>query len=355
MGFLRLFLAFSVVLGHTWQGGYPYTLTGAAAVQCFYVISGYYMAMILEEKYQSAIGTFYLNRALRIWPSYLFALFLSIFYLSWLCLNTGLVHGPFVQLIYLHQRFSPGTWVFWIFSSIFLLGQDLSGLFHLDPTGHMIFSFFSANSPGALSFDYFISQASTLAIELAFYGMAPWIVRWSNKVLIPVSCLGLIFQTWCHFNENWLGAWVGRMTPIDIWTFYWGILAFRLSKKSELKWIRNPWIGLAFAVFLLSYRFIPLNPAILLALIAVFSALSIPSLAFHSEKIPGNRISGEFSYPLYLIHNLAIWIAIDVHSSFFGIPAMAIALSFLLASLILILIERPMEVVRRDVAKSAKA
>jgi peptidoglycan/LPS O-acetylase OafA/YrhL len=44
---------------------------GRAAVQMFYLISGFYMALILNEKYRrpTATGIFYSNRFLRLWPA----------------------------------------------------------------------------------------------------------------------------------------------------------------------------------------------------------------------------------------------------------------------------------------------
>jgi peptidoglycan/LPS O-acetylase OafA/YrhL len=48
MGSLRFFLAFSVAFGHFGPPlGFP---TSDIAVQNFYVISGFYMALVLNEK-----------------------------------------------------------------------------------------------------------------------------------------------------------------------------------------------------------------------------------------------------------------------------------------------------------------
>jgi peptidoglycan/LPS O-acetylase OafA/YrhL len=50
MGTLRLFLALSVAFGHF---GMPLgLLTSDIAVQSFFVISGFYMALVLNEKYE---------------------------------------------------------------------------------------------------------------------------------------------------------------------------------------------------------------------------------------------------------------------------------------------------------------
>src|SRR6266545_150629 len=79
MGCFRLFLALAVLNAHYrfWQlgpEGYSLFPTGGFAVCIFYVISGFYMSMVITQKYQRLPdGTlrFYGNRALRLFPVYL--------------------------------------------------------------------------------------------------------------------------------------------------------------------------------------------------------------------------------------------------------------------------------------------
>lgn len=50
MGFLRLFLALSVIAGHSQSTVFGFNGIGAwYAVQFFFIISGFYMAMVLNE------------------------------------------------------------------------------------------------------------------------------------------------------------------------------------------------------------------------------------------------------------------------------------------------------------------
>src|SRR5262245_16144212 len=76
MGFFRLMLAVGVLASHSDQLMGLGMITGRLAVKCFYVISGFYIAMILNEKYEpSRHGNviFYQNRYLRLWPGYIVA------------------------------------------------------------------------------------------------------------------------------------------------------------------------------------------------------------------------------------------------------------------------------------------
>src|SRR5688572_32808603 len=84
MGIIRFLLAAFVVIVHsaplfgeigpgtTWNIG----LNGDMAVSCFFIISGFLITMILDEKYLN-LRTFYLTRAVRIYAPYALALALA--------------------------------------------------------------------------------------------------------------------------------------------------------------------------------------------------------------------------------------------------------------------------------------
>src|SRR5476649_791703 len=77
MGLLRLVLAAGVVSGHITD--HDLLAGGLGSVQCFYVISGFFIAMTLSEKYVQAGDRmlFYSNRLLRIFSMYWIFLALS--------------------------------------------------------------------------------------------------------------------------------------------------------------------------------------------------------------------------------------------------------------------------------------
>jgi peptidoglycan/LPS O-acetylase OafA/YrhL len=78
-GFFRYLLAHMVVIGHLWPELTNWT--GVYAVFSFYVLSGYLMSLVLTDVYGfSTKGTlrFFSNRALRIFPAYLFVLCIAI-------------------------------------------------------------------------------------------------------------------------------------------------------------------------------------------------------------------------------------------------------------------------------------
>src|ERR1700749_5034265 len=92
MGLMRLVLALSVLRGHTGTlllglGLLPDDL----AVESFYMISGFYMAMVLNEKYtrQSDLIIFWQQRFWRLYPTYLTVLCLGLVVGGIRCLYQG--------------------------------------------------------------------------------------------------------------------------------------------------------------------------------------------------------------------------------------------------------------------------
>src|SRR5690349_20655091 len=81
MGTIRFLLALSVLLEHIGPTGPVHLLGAHTAVQSFYIISGFYMALVLNEKYVGVNGSYTLflgNRLLRLYPAYLALLAIAI-------------------------------------------------------------------------------------------------------------------------------------------------------------------------------------------------------------------------------------------------------------------------------------
>ena len=77
MGILRLLLAIVVVCGHIFPA-WLWGIQNVLAVKAFFVISGFYMALILTERYRRATLQFYLNRLLRLLPLHLAVLAIMV-------------------------------------------------------------------------------------------------------------------------------------------------------------------------------------------------------------------------------------------------------------------------------------
>src|SRR5579884_1438107 len=99
MGILRVYLALCVIAAHATSNGLPRSLhSGKEAVQIFYLISGFYMALVLSSRYD-APKAFYLSRFLRIFPTYWIVAGVT---LAW-CAVAGVASGHWLFLsAYVH-------------------------------------------------------------------------------------------------------------------------------------------------------------------------------------------------------------------------------------------------------------
>jgi peptidoglycan/LPS O-acetylase OafA/YrhL len=73
VGAIRFLLAFAVVGAHVGRLPYNVPLGGLLAVQAFYIISGFLIALVWDGKYKSqpsGLFLFYTNRAARIYFIY---------------------------------------------------------------------------------------------------------------------------------------------------------------------------------------------------------------------------------------------------------------------------------------------
>ena len=142
IGLLRTLFAIAVVLGHATDAASSGVklLNGVIAVQSFYIISGFYMAMILSERYKDKLYFFYTNRILRLYPIYWVVLLLSV------VLAYVFHFGPFAMYEYYHL--TPFTSFFLSLSNIFMLGQDIVMFLGIDGCGELFFtSDFRTTSP----------------------------------------------------------------------------------------------------------------------------------------------------------------------------------------------------------------
>ena len=172
MGILRLFLAMSVVAGHAKTTVFGFNGIGAYyAVNFFFIISGFYMAMVLNEKYKDINPIyFYKSRALRLFPVYYIGVFIAIV-VSFTSINVFFNH------------LSIGAKLYFIFQNIFILGQDLSYLLCIKATS------FSCAAGDSMSIN---PPAWSLAVELGFYLIAPYILK-SEKKTFAFVVLGCIY------------------------------------------------------------------------------------------------------------------------------------------------------------------
>lgn len=321
MGTLRFLLAISVVFFHfnELEGR---MVGGSMAVQSFYVISGFYMALILNEKYLASKGSYSLfisNRLLRLYPLYLLIFTMTV--ASYL-IDQGFLHytSPYLQNLSNYQsQFSPGTWLYLIISNITIVGQETALFLGLDNgTGQLYFTKnFHQTSPEVNSF-MVIGQAWTIGIEILFYLIAPFIVRrkaWVLFVFLGMSLLlrAIIYSVF-HMKYD---PWTYRFFPTELAYFLMGSLAYKfyLAQKQwkipQLYLVGLYLFMVAFTIFymeifkLLADR--ALYQSILHLLYTVCFVVFLPFIFRLTARHNLDRQIGELSYPIYMVHALVLY------------------------------------------------
>jgi len=318
-------------------------LEAGPAVLGFFVLSGFYMAMVLDTKYRWDLPAFYWNRLLRLWPSYLLVLAASLAaYLAALALF-GVPLGPFVPLVKAHGRLDHATLAATLLAQASMLGPGFSHLFEVTRTGGLAWSpnsYMQANSLWRLDL---LPQTWSLSTEIVFYALAPWIVRWRSRTLALAFLGGLAVRLALGLMPPPY-AWCARLIPLDLTVFCAGVLLWRQQRDKAPALGPRGRAGLAgLAVAYLacaSYA----SGIVFQALWAPLAAAAlIPWLMEPGRGGPWERTLGELSYPLFLCHLLVG--RLIVLGGFDGpwLTVVGAAVSLAIAYLIHRLLERPLE------------
>lgn len=344
VGFLRLLLALSVVLEHTHSGtGIPLVslVKSNIAVQSFFIISGFYMAMILTEKYKK-YSSFILNRFLRIFPLYLVILALTIV-ASFILTSIALP-----DILYKVYSLNPFLFILSMFPNLFIFGQDALFFIRAEPLGFMN-NFYTQS---ALDRAIIVPPAWSLSLELMFYLIAPFLVKIKNKTLFCLILAGLFFRIGLYYllNENMRDAWLYRFFLAELIFFLVGIASFRLYKfisNINANKVVLASISIIFFLFLGFYDAIPLYSIPKKFLFFTLLAVALPMIFALTKTSKFDRYIGDLSYPVYLSHVLigSIILPLKISNEFWGIKTAIISLA--VSVILLYFVVRPIDAFRK--------
>jgi peptidoglycan/LPS O-acetylase OafA/YrhL len=304
MGTLRFLLALSVAGGHTasmFGFGAPWILPGSRAVQIFYIISGFLMAMILNGKYADTPHgnwIFYTNRAVKIFAPYFAILAVTIA----ICLLSKALTGNALLLnVWFAEAglMSVSTWAFAVLTNTFIIGQEW-GYLLIYRAGSFFFSLHAFETPPMASQFTIIVPAWTLSIELMFYIVAPFILRRHVLLMAALAYANYRFRFDGYHFGFYSEATNYRFFPFELSLFLYGAICFRLGK---FLLPANPkWSGaIAAMACLLVLAPLKVFQGYQYELYAVIGIL-LPTLFDFSRRTNWDRSFGDLSYPLYLVH-----------------------------------------------------
>ncbi|HAL21893.1 MAG TPA: hypothetical protein DCP40_04065 [Stenotrophomonas sp.] len=340
LGSFRFFLALCVVLFHL--TGQIANL-GQFAVECFYVISGYLVTMILTKTYKFEFKSFALNRFLRLYPSYYALALLTL--VMWFALPR-----------------MPEFHACWVWAG---RTTDVIGNVLIWP-----WTFFP-DQPGNYKFRL-IPSTWSIAVEICCYFLL-WAFaargwRWTVVTLLASAAY--------HVYSLSTGMEPAtRYTPVSaaMLAFCTGSLAYRASDlvvKHRPVWMTHK----------------AAQPLLLLVAICAFGAVwkasvydgtattnpyyygviivaALVSLMFHGARANGalgfvDRWLGDLSYPVFLIHYPAgylVWLAIGQPEAMrsWTIALWAIPVSMTISVAVIRLVDIPLRKIRDTVRSRA--
>ena len=339
MGTFRFFLATCVVVFHL-TGSVPNI--GLFAVNGFYVVSGFLMALVINENYKFGFPRFAMNRVLRLFPDYFAAVAIG------LC-----AFAIIPSFRDFHPSWSGQINASGIAGNLFVLPWAVLS----DQTVHV--------TPSIPDMFYFrvISQSWSVGVELACYLLVFLI---GARTVAGALTLTLIGVGW-HIGTFIFGA-IPTMrygpVPAASLAFGLGCLAYFISRSARLRVPMAASVALAILAFLVNWLLsrgvseIFSSPAFYLnTLIAFSAALLINRQRFAGRYQKLDKELGDLAYPLFLLHYVCALIG---HAVFIpeapirgwavfaiGYP-ITVAASYALISLV----DRPLESVRARVRAS---
>jgi peptidoglycan/LPS O-acetylase OafA/YrhL len=274
-GGLRFFLALLVLFSHL---NLPSPLglnLGVIAVVIFYLLAGYVVQHLLSQVFigEGAIRAFYHDRALRIFPQYLFAMLVATFIWAFLSPQTSfLAHSPTLWDWLANLLIVPLN--FYMFT-----GQDAFTL---------------------------IPPAWSLGAELQFYLLAPWLLLlvWFRRFLIII----VIFVFFAA-QMSWLDSDVYgyRLLVGVLFIFYLGAVLHQGYVKLILA------VGMVFAFYAL-WLLMHMPQPYFLREVALGIVIGIPVLFGLAQLRAAGKVKvidsvlGKLSYGIFLFHFSVIWL-----------------------------------------------
>ncbi|MBV7491878.1 acyltransferase [Pseudomonas sp. PDM30] len=319
MGVYRLLLAVLVAVSHmgkTFMGLNP----GVIAVISFLIISGFVMTSLIERNYKAPekVGLFYLDRALRLYPQFLFYFVVSCAVIYFLL---------------------PGTP-----QAAELTLRNIAASLAIVPLGFYMFG--AAGS-------WILPPAWSLGLEMCFYLMIPFLIIYRTRgvafalsvVVFMAACLGFI-------NTDLYGY---RLLPGVLFMFLCGSYLYKAQPK-DLAIAAGTAVVAALMFAAIMAGWIERRP--FNAEVTAGIALGVPAV-YLLTKLRFHRIDeflGNISYGVFLNHYVVMYFLHAVWSVTYdgAVVATVLALSLLLSGVSYYCVERPALKLRHALRAGAK-
>ncbi len=270
-----------VVFGHHWPIYFgQWNWNGHYAVFSFYVISGYLMSLVLNERYwlmPRGIWRYFLNRALRIYPPYWVAVLCSILLL--------LLVPDAVKSINLHVSM-PDPWDQWL-KNITILGLK----------------------PGIGTIRFRLVPITwSLHVELCFYIMMAFGLARSRYTAIPWFLASVAYTAWIVYHDWSFPLRYGPLPAASL-AFSTGCMLYFLRLNRKLPAWPSVVVGLLFVGGSLGGATLwgdvhgsGFYVQFFLGACLVYLLSHVDGKALPKALAGADRLLGDLSYPVFLFH-----------------------------------------------------
>lgn len=337
MGILRLILALSVIFGHGIFSPHLAMVRGDAAVYAFFVISGFYISMVIYEKYHRFDHWqkhFLINRILRLFPSYLIVLAAALA-TKW--------YFDFPTVF--DDAFKTSQNLYLSIVNVFIVGIDFTQiLIH----NYKVFS---------VPFEWRVNPpAWSLSAELLFYFSSIFIfTKAAPKTILARTfvfvCLAFILRFY-FLNQGDADSmrWTQKFFGTQIGFFLAGFFSYLIFKKIRhyrIKLWQSYLLVLALAAFCYLTALSGVDDVDSLICYVFYSStvLLIPFLFVATRYSKFDNFLGKLSFPVYILH---IPTKEFMDSAFpalniFVKSGIIVALTGIFAVLLIIFVENPID------------
>ena len=350
MGMVRVALALAVLLSHLPLATFKF-LHGGLAVQAFFIVSGFYMALVLDGKYRD-VGLFYSNRLLRLFPTYFLMMALSA--VTLFVFNASATAAPDIVATIARD---PATASILIVENLIMLGQEALFWFTLDPSGALVFDATGAipNETTTLAWQgLLVPQAWSLSMELMFYALVPFLDRLNWRWLVAIAAASIGLRLAGHLMDVNYGVWQGRFFPTALFLFVLGMLGYRTMPVV----VRLPkaigWVAAgALLIYIVGYAALPMPAEASRWVTYAFVAGATPWIFHAFADISLDRWIGDLSYPIYLSQLIVVGLVLTFSPPF---PMWTAIIGTLgLSALSLVFVEHPIDRWRQRRYRDASA
>ena len=306
MGVLRVLLALSVVFSHSSAPFGLSLLGGRTAVECFFVISGFYMALVIDRKYRGLGNklwtTFIASRVARLLPVYL-----TIVAATLAASLLDLARGGQSDLLNAFGELSPIGAGLAALANLTLIGQDALTFTVVGGNGAPQFIGHPLDDPSRGANLLLIPPGWSLSIELAFYMLVPFILTRSVRFLVALGSASAVVKVGIALSPLSYDPWSYRFFPAELVYFIAGALAYRLLSglARRADWRVGPSVFVLLIAAIAAYTAVSALSSEPVAIVfPLLFAVTVPWIFAWTSANAADRWIGDLSYPVYLVHIL---------------------------------------------------